>query len=188
MSRRHSQNGATLIVAMIFLVLMSLFAASAFRTSTTNLRITGAMEIRQEALAVAQKAIEKTISSTLFTTSPSTVAATPVVVNVDGVGAGGVTYTATLMPTPACYRTKPIKTAALDLAKADDIACIKSTKVERGGSDFGASSDAGDSMCSNSEWNIGARVTDPSTGTVVSANQGVAVRVLSTDAANSCPS
>jgi hypothetical protein len=45
----------------------------------------------------------------------------------------------------------------------------------------------GDSMCSNTEWNVYAEVSDQQTGAFVSLNQGVAARVLSTDANNACP-
>jgi Tfp pilus assembly protein PilX len=187
MNARRTQRGATLIVATIFLILMALFAATAFKTSTNNLRMIGNMQVRQEGIAVAQKAIEQTISSTLFTTSPTTVAATPVTVDIDG---DGVTdYTAMMNPQPACYRTKVIKASELNLAKAGDISCIKSSKVEQGGIDLpDSAAGAGDSMCSNSEWSIGARVADARSGAVVTVNQGVAMRVLATDASNFCPS
>ncbi|HAL39750.1 MAG TPA: hypothetical protein DCP03_17240, partial [Polaromonas sp.] len=61
MTSKAHQRGATLLVAMIFLILMSLFAISAFKSSTGNLRIIGNMQSRQEAIAVGQKAIEDTI-------------------------------------------------------------------------------------------------------------------------------
>ncbi|NVO04648.1 MAG: pilus assembly PilX N-terminal domain-containing protein [Rhodoferax sp.] len=181
----HRQRGATLVMAMIFVVIMALFATIAFNTSTGSMRVIGNMQARQEAISVAQKAIEQTISSTDFATKPSTVAATPILVNIDG---GAVTYVASMLPTPTCYRTKVIKTSELDLSSAADMSCLQSGKVEQGGIDIaGSANTAGNSMCSNTEWNIGASVTDPSSGTVVVANQGVALRVLTADADNACP-
>jgi hypothetical protein len=41
-------------------------------------------------------------------------------------------------------------------------------------------------MCSHTEWNSRAEVADARTGAKVAVNQGVAVRVLETDAQNSC--
>lgn len=184
-SKRKSQAGATLVMSMIFLILMALFAAAAFKTSSGNMKIVGNMEIREESIAAANKAIEQTISSTLFTTQPTIVAATPITIDIDGNGT--TDYTVNMMPSPICYRTKTIKSTQLTTS-ANDLACLKSSKVDQGGFDVAdASSTAGDSLCSNSEWNIGASVTDAATGNLVIANQGVAVRVLVTDAANACP-
>lgn len=185
MNAQHRQRGATLLVAMIFLVLMSLFAISAYKSSTGNLRIVGNMQSHQESVAVAQKAIEQTISSTLFTTNPKEVANTLLPVDIDGDGTAD--YTARLDPQPACYRTKPIKSTDLNPNLDADLACMKSGTVQLGGlDDPNAAATAGNSLCANSEWNVGALVVDQKTGTTVEVNQGVAVRVLEADANNLC--
>jgi hypothetical protein len=51
---------------MLFLVLITMFSISAFRSSTTNLLATRSMMIRQEAQSAAQWAIEDTISNVAF--------------------------------------------------------------------------------------------------------------------------
>jgi len=185
MKSKATQQGVTLVVAMIFLILLSLFAASAFKSSTGNLRIVGNMQSRQEAIAVGQKALEKTISSSEFSSNPAGVAATPVTVDIDGNGT--VDYTATLNPQPHCYRTKPIKSNDLNPDLAADRSCMKSSGTLQGGLDIpDAAAEAGNSLCANSEWNIGAQVVDARSGAKVIINEGVGVRVLETDAANSC--
>ena len=185
MTMPHKQSGATLVIAMIFLILMSLFAVSAFNSSNSNLKIIGNQQSRKEAIAVGQMAIEKTISSSLFTSQPDLVAATPVNVDIDG--RGTATYQATLNPQPKCYRTKAIKSNALNPALDADLSCMKTAVVQQGGLDTAdAASTAGDSLCADSEWNIGAQVVDLRSGTKIVVNQGVAVRVLETDAANAC--
>ena len=50
----------------------------------------------------------------------------------------------------------------------------------------GAPVAAGDSMCSNSEWNVAAAVTDAASGSSVAVNQGVGIRVAAIDGANFC--
>ena len=173
------------MITMIFLILMSLFAVSAFKSSNGNLQIIGNMQSRQESIAVGQKAIEQTISSTLFTSNPALVAATPVNVDIDG--RGTATYTATLNPQPHCYRTKTIKSNELNIDLAADLACMTSGVLQQSGLDSAdAAANAGNSLCANSEWNIGAQVVDLRSGAKIVVNQGVAVRVLTTDAANSC--
>ena len=47
----RKQSGLTLFVAMIILVMITLLVVSAFKVSNTNLKIVGAMQGRQEAVA-----------------------------------------------------------------------------------------------------------------------------------------
>jgi Tfp pilus assembly protein PilX len=184
------QRGATLIVALVMLVALAMLGIWAFNGSTTNSRIVGNMQVRQEAMDAAQAALETTISSQLFTAAPAAVAASAVNVQVNG-----VTYAVWLKDKdgnkkPACYRVKAIKQKELDVTAAADKNCMKDT-----GKDLGIESDVppttvttGDSLCSNSEWNVYAEVTDANTGAFVAINQGVAARVLTTHAENACPS
>lgn len=179
------QQGATLVVALIFLILMSLFAVSAFRGSSNDLRVVGNMQARQEAIGAAQVAMEKTISSATFSSNPDNVAANPVPVDIDNNGAAD--YEVRMLPRPKCYRAKAIKTVELDAAVPGDLACMKSGVVTTGGiEDAGGGGSAADSLCANTEWNLRAEVTDTRTGAKVAVNQGVAIRVLETDAMNSC--
>jgi hypothetical protein len=178
------QRGATLVVALIFLILMSLFAISAFNNSNVNIRVVGNMQARQEAVGAAQVALEQTISSPTFSSSPDAVAANPVAVDIDGNGTQD--YEVKMIPRPKCFRAKPIKSSELDPALAADLACMKSGVVSNAGLETPGSTTAGNSLCSNSEWNIRAEVTDGRTGAKVAVNQGVALRVLETDATNAC--
>ena len=181
---RTRQRGATLVVALIFLILMSLFAISAFNTSNVNIRVVGNMQARQEAVGAAQVALERTISSTTFSTSPDAVAANPVAVDIDGNGTQD--YEVKLIPRPKCFRAKPIRSSELDPTVAADLACMKSGVVTNSGLETPSATTAGNSLCSNSEWNIRAEVSDARTGAKVAVNQGVSLRVLETDATNSC--
>ncbi|MBC7435911.1 MAG: hypothetical protein H7332_07570 [Bdellovibrionales bacterium] len=181
------ERGITLVVTMIFLIIMSMFAINAFNSSGSNMRIVGNMQARQQSLASAQQAIEQTISNSLFTSNPAGVAATPVPVDIDG--DGNTDYSARISPQPSCYRAKAIKTIDLNPALTSDIACLRSGVVQNSGLDTpDAAADAGNSLCANTEWNIRAEVTDARTSAKVAVHQGVSVRVLETDAANSCAS
>ena len=185
MRLRTTQKGITLLVTMIFLILMSLFAASAFRSSTGNLKIIGNMQSRQESLAVGQQAIENTISSSLFFTNPTLVASTPVKVDIDG--RGTATYTATLSPKPSCNRIIPIKNNALNPTLDKDLLCMKSAIIQQGGvNNPNQIVASGNSLCVESEWNISAEVIDARSGTKIVVNQGVAVRQLEADAVSYC--
>jgi len=179
------QRGATLVMALIFLVLLSLLAVSAYNGTNTNLRVVGNMQARQEAQAAAEVAVEQTISSANFSSNPDSVAANAVNVDIDK--DGKVDFAVHLTPQPKCYRAKPIKTTELNPALASDLACMKSGVVTTGGLETATGGGAAaDSLCSNTEWNVRAEATDPRTGTTVAVDQGVAIRVLATDAGNAC--
>ena len=180
---KNREHGATLVVALIVLVLMALGAAQAFKGSTNNLRVVGNAQARQEMTAAANDAIEQTLSSALFTIDPTAVAAAAIPVDIDGDGVSDADVQ--LSPAPTCYRVKPIKEQQLDVALASDRACMKGS-----GGNIGidnGSNVAGDSLCSETEWRLRAVVSEAKTGTQVAANQGVAMRVLAVDASNTCP-
>lgn len=191
MNHPSTQRGATLVVALIFLVLMSLFAISAFNTSTGNIRIVGNTQARQESLSAAQLAVEKTISSSDFHTNPDGVAASPVLVDMDGNGT--TDYTAVLSPKPQCTRAKTILAGDLPPAPKTPTTvdvyapCRPSPKqggtfVERENPITGADPES----CANSEWNVRAQVNDAQTNTNVAVNQGVAVVVFGNEVSSYC--
>jgi hypothetical protein len=179
------QRGSALFVVLVILVAMAWFALSGFRISGQHLQIVGNNQVRTQATAAAQRAIEQTISSNAFALDPGAVAAVPITTDIDG--AGKSSLTAMLNPTPACYRVRPIKTAELDIALVTDRPCL----VSSGGGGIlierpGAAPPSGDSLCSNSEWNVAASVSDAQSGATVAVNQGVAIRVARADASSFC--
>ena len=185
----RGQRGVTLIIALVLLVALAMLGIWAYNGSTTNTRIVGNMQVRQESMDAAQAALETTISSALFTTAPAAVAASAVPVEING-----VSYSVWLKDKdgnkkPACYRVKAIKQKELNVDLASDKPCMKDAPK-----DLGIESEVpptsittGDSMCSDTEWNVYAEVTDAQSGAFVAVNQGVGARVLTTDADNSCP-
>jgi Tfp pilus assembly protein PilV len=183
-SLSNQQRGMTLIVTLLFLVLISMLAITSFNSSTTNMRVTGNMMVRQESLAAAQSVIEQTLSNMMFTSDPVAIAANPYDVDIDG--DANPDYQARLSPAPTCQRVRVIKVNELVPGTADD-ACQRSGVSSFSGiDDASLNAKAGDSLCSNTEWNIRATVTDANSGTTVAVNQGVGVRVPTTDANDFC--
>jgi type II secretory pathway pseudopilin PulG len=64
------QQGATLIVSLIMLALITLLVTSAFTLSASSTQSVGNMQNREEAIAAANKAIEQVLSSP-FTDDPA---------------------------------------------------------------------------------------------------------------------
>jgi Tfp pilus assembly protein PilX len=181
----HRQRGITLVVAMLFLLVLTVFSVAAFTSSSSNQRAAFNMVSRQEATSAAQAVVEQTISSAAFTTNPAAVAADPKPVDIDG--DGETDYEARLSPAPQCRRVWTIKTSDLDPAVPADVACMVSSVATLSGIDApGINASAGNSMCANTQWNVRAEVTDVATGTEVAVTQGVGVRVAATDATDYC--
>jgi Tfp pilus assembly protein PilX len=172
------QRGATLIVSLIMLVLITLLAVSSFSLGKGNVQIVGNMQQRNQAFAAAQQAVAITISSAQFTATPTNAlpvpcgAANTVCVSVNGDGGNDVD----VLVTPTCDAIQPIPVTQLDFTNPNDAGCLIGS-----GQDFGVTGAANNnSMCSNSVWDIQASATDQLTGANFVVDQGVAVRVPST--------
>jgi hypothetical protein len=183
--RGGTQRGYTVVVALVMLTALTLLAAAAMSSGATNMRSVGNQQSRQEALASAQAAIERTISTPQFVSQPLAVAANPIPVDLDGDGTAE--YSATLTPAPTCYNYRTVRTIELDPEVPNDVPCLRSSAANAAGIETPAGSSAGDSLCADSEWNLRVVIADAATATAVAVNQGVAVRGIVTDAVNSCP-
>lgn len=196
MKTKASQRGATLVVALIFLVLMSLFAISAFNSSGSNLRIVGNSQAFQESLSAAQLAVEATISTPEFHKNPYGVAESPIPVDMNGDGTPE--YTASISGgegklAPNCYRAKPILPSELPAAPKNaatvDVWAPCRAPARSGGTFIDsevATTGTDPESCASSEWNVRAEVKDAATRAQVSVNQGVAVIVFGNEVSSYC--
>jgi len=91
----HAQRGATLVVGLIMLVLITLMVTTAFTLSSTNLKSVGNMQLRNEAVAAGNMAIEKVIGSP-FAAAPS---AEEILVDINN---DGINDYAVSIATPVC--------------------------------------------------------------------------------------
>ena len=183
---RRDQCGASALVALVFLVIVAFVVLTAYRLSGQQLQLAGNAQSRAQALAAANFAIERTISTVDFLRAPATVAATPIGVDIDGNGADDLSVTVGM---PSCYRLRIVPQAELDERRAGDVACFSGVGAAGsvlivGGSGGGLSSN--ESQCADSEWNVSATAADAVTGSALTVNQGVAVRADRIDATNNC--
>lgn len=148
----HSrQAGATLLVSLIMLVLITLFALSAINSSTMNLRIAGNMQSQDEARTAAQQAIEQFITSySNFYPTPPTASTS---VNIDINNDGSTDYVVSI--------AKPICKRASVQIPARSTACAN-----------GARSGL---YCWDTVWEVQATATEAKTGTSQSVAQGVSI-------------
>jgi len=178
----RNQRGATLLVALIMLVLLTIFAISSLNTANTNLKVVGNMQAKAEATNIAQEAIESALSTTQFITNPANALLSPcgapntlcADINSDGT----TDYTTVLSPAPHCVTVKPIKNSELNLSSTEDLGCSAGQSQQ-----FGvAGAVTGDSLCSNTVWEVRAVTTGANSGASVTITQGVGMRVSSDDA------
>jgi hypothetical protein len=171
---RHNQRGATLLIGLIMLVLLTLHALAAFTASSVQLRIVGNMQDRQDAQAAANLALGQVLSSTAFIINAHEVGTTPLDIDVNGDNAGD--YRVTVRPT--CTAVMPLRPGDLDPGVPDDVQCMAGTA-------FG-----GASLCATSHWNLQAIAVPAAgaaaTGATVEINQGAKVRLDSGEARTFC--
>jgi Tfp pilus assembly protein PilX len=97
------QRGATLIISLIFLVILTLFAVSGMNTGVNNLRTANNMQLMIEAESAAQQQIEQVMNSV----APfETVAASATTVTIDANGDGYNDFTVVTRP-PRCLNIQP---------------------------------------------------------------------------------
>lgn len=144
----RAQRGATLIISLIMLVLITLMVFSSFSLSSSNLKSVGNVQLYEEAVASANEAIELVLSSA-FADAPVAQS-----INVD-INKDGTTDYVVAIAVPTCVR-------ALAGAAA-------------GPSDVELPATLSTGSTWNTEWNITATITDAASGAVVTVVQGVRV-------------
>lgn len=155
----RAQRGATLIVGLIMLVLLTLVVTSAFMLSTGNLKAVGNMQFRNEAAAAANKAIEQVLGSD-FTKAPGAEQ-----VNVDINNDGSTDYVVDVAK-PTCIRASVAAAAAKSSLKLPAM----STQSYW-----------------NTVWDIDATVSDAVSGASIRIRQGVRVLLTQSQKDSVCP-
>lgn len=179
-ARRDRQQGLSLLFGLIMLVLLTLFGISAFNASNVNLRVIGNMQIRQETLAAAQTAIEQVISTPTFVKTPPAAVTVPL---------NGASYDVAFTPAPSCISVVDIPSEDLDPTNPNDLKCIPSGVIRESGIFVSGGAPLPPSYCSNTRWNVTAKVQDPNTSNSADTTleQGIAVRVSKAKALTYCP-
>jgi Tfp pilus assembly protein PilX len=181
------QKGATLLIGLVMLIVLTLIVISSFNFGKTNLEIVSNMQQRQETIGAAQQALELAINSSRFVEYPLDVYTEPcngsnkLCIDVNGDGANDVNVE--LKPAPTCLVAQTIKSSSLNFAKEEDTQC--STGVQQTAGIEG--SVTGDSRCSETIWEITAHAEDVATGATADVTQGVAIRVDTNNIVTACP-
>jgi Tfp pilus assembly protein PilX len=100
---RQRQRGTTLLIALVFLVILTLFAVSGMNTGVINLRTANNAQLMLEAEYAAQQQIEAVLNSV---TGFMTVASAATVSNID-VNGDSVTDFVVTTQAPVCLSIQP---------------------------------------------------------------------------------
>jgi Tfp pilus assembly protein PilX len=100
MNARRTQTGATLLVTLVALVIVTVLALAAIRASSLNLKMAGNVEALSGAEAAAQFVIEGAISNINNFRTPATATVTS-----PSVGMGARSYVVALAP-PRCLNSQ----------------------------------------------------------------------------------
>lgn len=153
--QRNLQQGATLVVGLILLVLITLMVVSAFTLSTGNLKSVRNMQVREEAIGAANVAIERVISSEDIFFAPAAVPTTVGPYDVE-------------VATPVCV-------ASLELKSGTSADPNPNVYVDGGPAGGGIST--GYKL---TYWDITASVDDTATGARAEVHQGIKITLPAT--------
>lgn len=160
------QRGATLITALVMLVVLTLLVISAINSSTVNLRIAGNMQIHEEVVAAAQQATEQVLSYN-FAANPSLA-----VNNANTAVIGAVTYA--VAASAVCTGNRPLYNNEPNLPQQ----CVSASTANNTGIIFDAGfQNTSTSWCSAQQWDVRAAATDSRTGANAVTHQGVSMIV-----------
>lgn len=166
------QRGATLLVGLVMLVVLTLLVLSAIRSSNVNMRIVGNMQMQEETSSAAIQATEQVISAN-FTINPVSQA---IAVDIDN--DGDTDYTANVSA-PSCTGSLAITNNNLNPNNTADAPCISTSTAQQTGLMVSGvvSASTAQSWCYLQQWEVQAQVTDARTGATATSVQGVSMRV-----------
>lgn len=163
------ERGATLLVVLIMLVVLTLLGVAGMRMSTSSLQVVGNMQARKFTENVASQAIEDVMNSITPFTSPTG--------NVT-LRTGGTTVTAT-----AYTGTSPVSTDYVSLPAPAGVKVAVSKRVCQFSAPASGYSAVSTIAPEDDLWEFTVNVQDTFTGATSTMVQGAKIRML----AGSCP-
>lgn len=147
---RSGQRGATLLVSLIMLVVLTLFAVTGFNLSGVNLKIVGNFQQQKFSEAMVREALEQVVSTVTIFAAPA----------------------ATCLPSGAAPSGTP-----LACATATDV-LIEKPKCNYTVTAKGYTKKIGELSPEDTNWEVRASYTDSASKATAAMVQGVAVRML----------
>lgn len=185
----NNQRGATLIVALIMLVLMTLAAITSFNLGRSNTLIIGNQQHVEEAESAAKAALEEVLSRTDFSQTPSAPFGTGNTKSYDVNSDGSNDITVTVGSSANAANPRPcVKSYQILPADPSDTTALGcASNVQQ---NFGVAGAATwGAQCADIVWEVTAVAADETTQASVTAVQGIRVRQdanITTNSATYC--
>lgn len=183
------EQGMTLLMSLIMLVVLTLLALASFNLTQANMQIVTNMQQRDAVSFAARGVLDEVLSSKEFHENPTqTLAQQP--------GCGGLPdqrcldtngdavndVTVKVAVKPKCVKVKAIKTSDLNQSDPEEAKCTLP-----GGNPGVQDANTGDSMCADSVWEVQVEATDDISKAKMTVTQGIGVRVAMDDIKTKCP-
>lgn len=152
-----SQRGTTLLVTLIMLVVLTLFAVTAFNLSSVNLKIVGNFQQVKAAESVVQQAVEQLMSTVSIFSAPAA--------------------------TNICVPSGEVTAGACTLA-TDQAVAITRPRCNYAAAAKGYTKKIGELAPEDTTWEVQGSFTDAATQASAVIVQGVSVRMLAGNCPN----
>ena len=182
------EQGMTLLMALIMLIVLTLLALSSFNLTQANMQVVTNMQQRDAVTFAARGVLDEVLSSKKFHTDPlQTLAQQPgcTGINKRCLDTNGDTVndvTVRVAVAPKCVKVKTIKTSELNLDNPEEEQCSVQQR-DPGLQDNGN----GQSRCADSVWEVQVVAEDDISKAKMTVTQGIGVRVPLVDILQKCP-
>ena len=182
------EQGMTLLMALIMLVVLTLLALTSFNMTQANMQVVTNMQQRDAVTFAARGVLDEVLSSAAFhanagqTLSQQTgcsEGADARCIDTNGDGINDVVVKVEVAP--KCVKVKTIKSSELNLALPEERKCTTQAQ------NFGTVGATGNSMCADSVWEVQVVAKDSVSDAKMTVTQGIGVRVAVDTIMTKCP-
>ena len=179
----QGQRGATLVVSMIMLMVITVLVVYSIRSGNINLRIAGNMQRQGEAMMASQQVIERVIEQIKTVDNIALIPAQNVTIT--NAGASYTVTTNAMGAAGSCILSVAVPAGELSDTNPDDQPCFEDLggKEPMIGAD-GKPLPGAPSGCKNQTWEVRASINETTFGTQLTQVQGIKLRV---PAITACP-
>lgn len=184
MTLSGKQQGVTLIVGLIMLILITLVTVLSFNVANSHLRVVNNVQIQTELQAAANTAIERTISTTGFAV-PAGYTATESISQFESSASG---TTAQKTPVSVGIVAACEKARILSNKESSSVSLNCLWDPDSGGTYVdGVTSASSESLCAESLWDVKASATSPQdSNATMEVHEGVGIKTSRTSLPSGC--
>ncbi len=183
------EQGMTLMMALIMLIVLTLLALASFNLTQANMQVVTNMQQRDAVTFAARGVLDEVLSSAAFHANVGqTLSQQPGCPEgpdhrcIDSNGDGTNDVVVAVKVAPKCVKVKTVKTTDLDIAIPEEMKC--STQEGQKGQENG---NTGNSMCADSVWEVQVEAVDNISKAKMTVTQGIGVRVAVDTIMTKCP-